>query len=176
MKTKPSIQNEYSPRHNSENDLRIDSTLHAFARAVPRPGLESRVASRLAAAPHLSRFQMIRLFTSSHVVVFQRVTVSVLATAGACAIVVGTVRHARHPVLPQSAAWRNVGNSNTAGKVFVPTHPVPAQATIDPSSPRTPAHGRARVSGTPPRRDGGAAYPRSPYPPDAQPESSSSQQ
>jgi hypothetical protein len=175
MNTKPSIHREGSPRHISDSDGRIDSTLRAFARAVPRPGLESRVASRLAAAPRLSRLQRIRLFASSRAAVFQRVTVGVLATAGACAIVVGTVRTSHHLALPQSAASRNVGSSNTAGKVLVPTHPVPQQAVIDPSSPRTPAHGRARVSGNPGRREGGAAYPRSPYPPNSQPESSSSQ-
>jgi hypothetical protein len=146
----------------SPHDARIDAVLHAYARAVPAPGLESRVAGRIAAA---SRHPM-RSGISLRILILRRFSVGALAAAAAYGVVIASVEHSQRGVLPLAASPIRSGGLGTAGRVYVPTKPMPERPQIDPASPRTPPHGRAVVSRNHGRRPSGAAVPRSPYPPD----------
>jgi hypothetical protein len=172
MNTKP------SPSRNTSHDGRIDAALAHFAHAAPPPGLESRVTARLAAADRLGvRSQSLRYDGSVRFLVLRRLSVGAMATAAGVAIVFGTVEHSRR-ILPPVTAGRPVpsGRVSTAGAVHIPTHAIPQSAQINPKAPRTAPHGRAVVSPNHGRHAPGAAVPRSPYPPEAQPTSSSDQQ
>lgn len=174
MKTKPSDTRTSSP-FGAQHDRRIDAALHLYARSLPRPGLESRVAARLASAPRMSALELLRSFFSAHSAMMQRLAAGVLGVAAACAIVFGTLQHSHRNLAPLAAAPARSSGISPAGDIHVPTRAVPATSRIDPASPRAAAHGRARISPNQARR-AGAAHPRSPYPPDAQPESSPDRQ
>jgi hypothetical protein len=165
------------PRSSTDNsstahDARIDAALRVYGRAVPTPGLESRVAARVAATPRQSYRSASSGFTGSRWMVLLRgVSVGALAAAAACAIVVGTVRHAQHSAIPQAARVSRSGGVSTAGDPHVPTHALPQSATIDPQSPRTAHHTRATISPNEGSKPARSAVPRSPYPPGQQPSS-----
>jgi hypothetical protein len=166
MNTKPSNSNQYNSPPASSNDLRIDAALGVYSRSTPAPGLESRVATRIANA----RQESFRTRSAAHRLLWQRLSVGALATAGACAIVVGTVQHS-HRDLSRLATKPPVNASSgvsTAETQHIPTRATPASPQIDPQSPRRPAHGRATVTRNQPRHPDGVAVPRSPYPPDEQ--------
>jgi len=157
MKTKPSTTTNNSFPH----DARVDAILRAYSHAIPAPGLESRVATRIAA---MSR--PLRSRGASRLLVLRRLSVAALTAAAAAAIVAGTVRHSHRIALPQRATGTSrLGGVSTAGSEHAPAQAVPETPTIDPHSPRTPPHGRTTSSGSQKHRSAGAALPRSPYPP-----------
>ena len=169
MKPRPSTDNT------TGHDARIDAALRVYGHAVPTPGLESRVAARIAATPRQSYRSASSGFAGSRWVVLLRgVSVGALAAAAAVAIVVGTVRHSQQVPLPQAARGTRSGGINTAGDPHVPTHAIPQSATIDPQAARTAPHTRATVSRNAGSKPAGSAVPRSPYPPD-QPQSNPQQ-
>ena len=171
MKPKPSTDNS-----STAYDARIDAALRVYGRAVPAPGLESRVAARISAAPrHSFRSTSFGFRSNPGLVLLRGFSIGALAAAAACAIVVGTVRHSQQIALPQAAAGPRSGGVSTAGAPHIPTHAVPQSATIDPQAPRTAPHSRATVTRNAGNKPAGSAVPRSPYPPD-QPPSSAPQQ
>ena len=95
MKPRPSTDNT------TGHDARIDAALRVYGRAVPTPGLESRVAARIAATPHQSYRSASSWFAGSRWMVLLRgVSVGALAAAASAAIVVGTVRHSQQVPTP----------------------------------------------------------------------------
>jgi hypothetical protein len=156
-----------NPRSSSQptgslaHEARIDTVLHAYSRAVPAPGLESRVIAYLSALPR-------EPFRATRFVVLQRLCMGALAAAVAAAIVGGTVEHSRHAALPQRARASQDSGMSTAGAIHVPTRAVPETPTLDPASPRTPPHGRSNGSHAPDRHGAATGVPRSPYPPGQQ--------
>jgi hypothetical protein len=140
---------------------RIDAALSAYGRAVPAPGLESRVATRIAAAPRRS----FRKRGGFGLLIWQRLSCGALAAAAGAAMVVGTVRHSRPAPLPQAARAAQSGGASAAGAVHIPTRAIPQSAALDPASPRSAPRSRATVSRNPSRRNAGSAATRSPYPP-----------
>ncbi len=171
MKLKPSNDNS-----STAHDARIDAALRVYGRAVPAPGLESRVAARISAAPRPSfRTNLFGFSGSPRLILLRGFTIGALAAAAACAIVVGTVRHSQQVALPQAARVSRSGGVSAAGASHIPTHVVPQSATIDPQAPRSAPHSRATVSRNPGSKPAAGAVPRSPYPPD-QPSSSAPQQ
>jgi hypothetical protein len=171
MKPKPSTENS-----STAYDARIDAALRVYGRAVPRPGLESRVAARISARPpHSSSTSLFSFSASPRHILLRGFSIGALAAAAACAIVVGTVRHSQQTALPQAAAGSRSGGVSAAGTPHIPTHAIPQAASIDPQAPRTAPHSRATVSRNPGSKPAAGAVPRSPYPPD-QPVSSAPQQ
>jgi hypothetical protein len=171
MKIRPS-----NGSNSTAHDARIDAALHAYGRAVPAPGLESRVAARISATPHHT-FQSTSFGLRGRLGLrlFRGFSIGALAAAAACAIVVGTVRHSQQLVISQAAAGSRSGAVAAAGARHIPTGAVPQSATIDPQAPRTAPHSRATISRNPGSKPAGSAVPRSPYAPD-QPSSSAPQQ
>lgn len=121
-------------------NARIDAALHVYGRAVPAPGLDSRVAARLTSAarqsfhspaPESRRRPMISLV--------RRFSVGALAAAAACGIVIGTVHHSQQIALPQRAATPRSGGASTAGAAHIPTRAIPSSSSADPSAPRSRA-------------------------------------
>jgi len=170
MTTKPSNHNySSSPQISSLNDVLIDATLALYAKVEPEPGLESRIADRIAQIQRESA----RTRSATRLLIWKRLSVGALATAAACGIVVGTVQHSRHNLPPQ--VGRSTANSSNGAGIatapHTPTRAIPVSPQIDPNSPRTPAHGRAQISRNPNHHPNGVATPRSPYPPDQQPDS-----
>jgi hypothetical protein len=164
-------------RISSSHESRIDAALAQLAHATPPSGLESRVAARLAAADRSSaRSQSFRSNGNVRFFVIQRLSIGAMATAAGVAIVFGTVEHSRRILPPVASKPAQSGGANTAGDVHVPTHAIPQSAVINPAAPRTAPHGRAVISPNHGRHAPGAAVPRSPYPPESQPASSSDQQ
>jgi hypothetical protein len=162
MKSKPT-NHDSSTAH----DARIEAALRVYGRAVPAPGLESRVAARIAAQPrHSFRSASFASRGNPWLILLRGFSIGALAVAAACAIVIGTVRHSQQIVLPQTARGARSGSLNTAGATHVPTHAIPQSATIDPQAPRTAPHSRATVSRNQGNKPAGSAVPRSPYPPD----------
>jgi hypothetical protein len=147
------------------HDAIIDAALGVYGRAIPKPGLESRVTGRIASTRQFYRSGS--TFTNSRWRLFLRgASVGALAAAAACAIVVGTVRHSQHMTIPQAAGVSPSGGVSAASGTRVPTHAIPQSATINPQSPRTAPHSRATVSRNAWSKPAGSAVPRSPYPPD----------
>jgi hypothetical protein len=171
MKARPSTTNNSSSRH----DARIDAVLQTFTHAEPSPGLESRVVARLYDARLRPHFQF-RFAGVSGLVIVRRISAGALAAAAGAAIVVGTIHHSERPMPPQAFRPGQSGGLTPAGAVHVPTHALPKSAIIDPAFPRAAPHGRATVSRNQAHRGAGAAVPRSPYPPDQQPDSSANPQ
>jgi hypothetical protein len=163
MKAKRSTISESS---STPYDGRIDAALRVYSHAEPAPGLEGRVVAWISAR------QSLQPTSASRLVVMWRFFAAALAVAAACAIVAGSVQHSHHAALPQAARVQRQGGVAGAGLAHVPTQPTPESPTIDPAAPRTPAHGRATVSGDQGRHDGGAAQPSSPYSPNQQPANS----
>jgi hypothetical protein len=168
MKTKPSNSKNFNSP-SAMNDQSIDAALGIYARATPAPGLESRVATRIAN----SRRESFRVRSAAHRLLWQRITVGTFATAAACGIVVGTLQHSHRSAPPQIVRHRTVssGGATPAELQHFPAHGIPVTPQIDPRSPRTPAHGRAMVPRNRAHHEAGVAVPRSPYPPDEQPDS-----
>jgi len=167
MKNRPS--NDTS---STAYDTRIDPALRVYGRAVPAPGLEARVAARIAAAPPQSFRASSTVLTQTGWLIWVRgVSVGALGAAAACAIVVGTVRHSQQMAIPQAAGVSRSGGVSAAGAMHVPTHAVPQSPTIDPRTPRSAPRSRATVSGSSGNKPAGSAVPRSPYPPGPQPSS-----
>jgi hypothetical protein len=161
MKTRPRTDTS-----STAYDARIDAALRIYGGAAPAPGLESRVAARIAARPRQSYRSASSAPTGARWMVLLRgFSVGALAAAAACAIVVGTVRHSQQLAIPTAMRPSQSGGPGTAGESHVPTHVVPQSATIDPQSPRTAPHNRATVSGNATKKGVGSATPRSPYPP-----------
>jgi hypothetical protein len=163
MKPKPSTD-----KISSLHDARIDAALRIYGRAVPRPGLESRVAARISAEPR-QLFQSAGFGSTGWVVLLRRFSAGALAAAAAVAIVVATVRHTQHISIPQAARAPMSGGVSSAGASHTPTQRVPQSATINPESLRTPPRGRASISHSQGRKAAGATMPRSPYPPEQHP-------
>jgi hypothetical protein len=161
MNPKPSARHLSSP-----HDARIAAALDHFARATPPPGLESRVAARLSAA---GRLESSRSAGSVRLLLLRRLSVGAMAAAAVCAIVFGTVEHARRNPMPQMVRGPQTGGVDISPSVHIPTHPIPQSAEINPDAPRNPPHGRAVLSRNHSRHAAGAAVPRSPYPPESQP-------
>ena len=165
MKPKPSTENS-----STAYDARIDAALRVYGRAVPAPGLESRVAARISTAPqHSFRSASFGLRSNPGLALLRGFSIGALAAAAACAIVIGTVRHSQQIALPQASSGSRSGGVSTAGTPHIPTHAVPQSATIDPQALRTAPHSRATLSRNPGSKPAGSAVPRSPYPPDQQP-------
>jgi hypothetical protein len=162
MKTRPS-----NGTSSTAHDSRIDAALHDYGRAVPAPGLESRVAARISATPYRSSQSTSFGFRGSlGLRLFRGLSIGALAAAAACAIVVGTVRHSQQLVISQAAAGTRSGAVGTAEGTHIPTRAVPQSATIDPRAPRTAPHSRATISRNSGSKPAGSAVPRSPYAPD----------
>ena len=139
MKTKPSATRNYSSPH----DSRIDAVLRAYSQAVPAPGLESRVAGRIAANSRQSHQHQ----STSRFLLLRRLSAAALAAAAAAAIVIGTVQHSRHIALQQIVVRRSrAGAVSAAAAERVPARSIPQVPSIDPKAPRTPPHGRANPS------------------------------
>jgi hypothetical protein len=166
MKLKPLNDNSATAHDTRAHDAQIDAALRVYGRAVPAPGLESRVAARISATPrHSFRTKVFSFSGNPRLALLRGFTIGALAAAAACGIVVGTVRHSQQIAIPQAAAPRP-GGVSTAGARHIPTHAVPQSATIDPQAPRTAPHSRATVSRNTGSKPAGSAVPRSPYPPD----------
>lgn len=147
----------------SGHDVRIDAALNAYARAIPAPGLESRVAARVAVA----RRHPTRSMHAARVLILQRFSCGTLAAAAACGIVVASVQHSHRAALPPIIRFGDSGGVGAAGAVHVPTRRTPQTPSINPAAPRTPPRSRAVVSPNS-GHHAGAAVPRSPYPSAAQ--------
>jgi hypothetical protein len=161
MNFRPSRSALFSSRH----DASIDAALRNYAHADPRPGLEGRVAARLASARRRSgvRFSFAE---SGPLLLLRRISVGALATAAGAAIVVSSVQHSSVRTLPpQALRAGRTGGMTPASVVHIPTHAMPQRANIDPNAHRPAPHGRANISGNPAHRATGAVVPRSPYPP-----------
>ena len=159
------------PRTNSNISLqrheqRIDAVLSEYARAVPSPGLESRVRTRIAAASHRS-FESSRAF---RLVLARRLSMGALATATAGLMVVGTVRHSRRILPPNAARSMQSGGASPAGAIHIPTQAIKASGEVQPGNQRRPPHSRAALNNNQGRHSIGSATPRSPYPPEKQSE------
>jgi hypothetical protein len=152
----------------SVHDARIDAALRLYGSATPAPDLESRVAARIAAAPHHPfQSKSFGLAGNSPTVqpwmnLLRGVSVGALAALAACAIVVGTVRHSQQAALPRAAVPVHSGGMSAAGGTHVPTHAIPQSPTIDPDAPRTVPRSRATVSRKP--EAPGSQSPSSPPP------------
>jgi len=145
-------------------DASIDEALRIYGAAAPAPGLESRVAARIAAAPRQS-YRAASVFPGTRWMVLLRgVSVGALAAAAACAIVVGTVRHSQQLAIPQAIGVSRSGGVSAASAAHVPTHAVQPSPTIDPHAPRSAPHSRATVSPNKGSKPAGSATPRSSYP------------
>jgi hypothetical protein len=158
------------------DDARIDDALRVYGRAVPAPGLESRVAARLRSAPRQSYRLASAGFARRHWLLLVRgASIGALAAAAACAVVVGTVRHSQQFAVPQAAGVPRSGGVSAAGATHLPTQAAAQSATIDPLAPRSAPRSRATLShaatGSGANKPAGSAAPRSPYPPGAQPSS-----
>jgi hypothetical protein len=171
MKARPSTNHGMTSPH----DVRIDAALRVFTHAEPAPGLEYRVAARLAGARPERRIH----FSFAHgsgFLVLRRLSAGALATAAGAAIVVGTIHHSERALPPQVIRGGHTGGVGLANRLHVPTHAMPQAAGIDPAArltaPRGAPHGRANVSRNQAHRAPGAAVPRSPYPPGQQPSDS----
>jgi len=164
---------KFSPHTDSRfsaYDASIDAALRIYGGAAPAPGLESRVAARIAATTRHGYRSATPVFTGSRWMVLLRgVSVGALASAGACAIVIGTVRHSQRIEVPQAAGVIRPGGIRAPGGTRVPTRALPQSATIDPQAPRSEPHSRATVSRNAGHKAAGSAVPRSPYPPDQAP-------
>jgi hypothetical protein len=153
-------------------EARIDAALQAYGGAVPAPGLESRVAARIAAAPRpFFHASPAGLRQAGWLVWLRGVAVGALGAAAACAIVVGTVRHSQQAAIPWAARVPRPEGVSASGATHVPTHAVAQSATINPQAPRSAPHGRATVPGNAGKRAAGSAVPQSPYPPGQEPSS-----
>lgn len=171
MKFKPPNNNSSAAIDARGHDAQIDAALRVYGRAVPAPGLESRVAARIAAAPrHSFRTNVFGFNGGPRLILLRGFTIGALTAAAACAIVVGTVKHSQHIAIPQTAAAPRPGGVSTSEAPHIPTHAVPQSASIDPQAPRSAPHTRATIS----RKPAAGTAPRSPYPPD-QPSSSAPQ-
>jgi hypothetical protein len=168
MKTRPSTTDHPSSRHEARIDPRVDAVLGLYAHAEPSPGLEARVAARLASARPSSRFQFSVARTSAWLVL-RRISAGALATAAGAAIVVGTIQHSERSLPPQISRHGHSSGLTPATAGHIPTKAMPQGGSIDPSAPRPAPHGRATVSRDQPRHATGAVVPRSPYAPNEQP-------
>lgn len=156
---KPSISNNST----SPLDSRIDSALNVYARSVPDPGMEARIAAHLAgslrfAAPTSHPFRAL---------LFRRFSVGALAAAAACGIVIGSLEHARTlspPIATMPQTSGSTGGIGAASSGHLPSRAVPAAPSIDPNHLRTPPRSRARLSRNAARHPNGSAVPSSPYP------------
>lgn len=166
------------PTHgtSSAHDDRVDAALKHFAGATPAPGLESRVTARLAAAGRArsgSSYRSVRSGGNIGLLLLRRLSIGAMAAAAAIVIVFGTVEHSRR-IYPVALRTPQTGGVSPANSVHYPTHPMPQSAEIHPGSTRNAPHSRAVISPNHTRHASGAAVPRSPYPPESQPASSSS--
>jgi len=152
----------------TRHDARIDAALRVYSRAQPAPGLEGRIVAQISAMPR----QALTLGIAPRLVLMWRFFAAALVVAAACAIVAGSLRHAHRVTLPQAARVQRQGGVSAAGTAHIPTQSAPESPTIDPTAPRTPAHGRSAISRDQGRHDGGASVPSSPYPPGEQPANS----
>jgi hypothetical protein len=165
MKSNPS--NENRP---TAYDARIDAALHRYGRALPEPGLESRVAARMAVLPrHSSPSGPVGSAARRWLMLLRGASVGALAAAAACAIVVGTLKHSQHLPIPQASVGTRSGSVGAATGSHIPTHTIPQTATLDPESPRPAPRSRSTVSRNPGNKAG--AVPSSPYPPGQEPSS-----
>jgi hypothetical protein len=165
MKTKPSSHSAHFI-HSPYNE-QIDAALQVFSRATPVPGLESRIASRLADARRSSSRSRVLRFRGAgnrRVEILRRLSFGAMAAAAGGAIVFGSVEHShRRPVPQVSRVIHGGGGLSTAGAMHVPLGATPQAAEINPAAPRNPPHGRAVLSPNHGRHADGAAVPRSPY-------------
>jgi hypothetical protein len=136
----------------------IDRTLRLIGSAEPRPGIEKRIAARLAHEPKTVRFlRLPRLAVAS-----------AAGLVASVAIIAGSVNHSRHmlpiaPGLPVSgAASSGIGAASTAK---VAPKPIEPPAGGHARSMRGAAHkaGRATISPDAQRPEG-VAVPKSPVP------------
>jgi hypothetical protein len=172
MKARPSA----TPGAASSHDARIDAALRVFTHAEPSPGLESRVAARLAGARPQPRFHF-GFAGGSGFLVLRRLSAGALATAAGAAIVVGTIHHSERTLPPQAVRGGQAGAVSSANRIHVPTRAMPQGAGIEPgapltaplTAPRGAPHGRANITRNQAHRSAGAAVPRSPYPSNQQP-------
>jgi hypothetical protein len=161
MKTRPRTDTS-----STAYDARIDAALRVYGGAAPAPGLESRVAARISATPRQSYRAASSAPTGARWMVLLRgFSVGALATAAACAIVVGTVRHSQQLAIPQAMGSSRSGGVSAASGTHVPTRAIQQSPTIDPQAPRSAPHNRATVSGNAAKKGVGSVTPRSPYPP-----------
>lgn len=129
-------------------DERIDAALRAVGTAVPEPGIEGRILTRLAAERGAAAAVPARWWPRYSFPALG------IATAGlACAvIVVGSVNHSRlhHPghIAPPVLALpgNGVGAASAVHPAAPVTMPVPATAATRGRSTRTLSHGRARIA------------------------------
>jgi hypothetical protein len=111
----------------TDMDDRIDRTLRLLGSAEPRPGLEKRIAARLAHAP---------VQTPARFLVLPRFAVGAAGVLACAGIIAGSVSHSRHllPIAPGVQLQRNMDSGlGTAAAQKVAPKPV-----------TPPLHGRAR--------------------------------
>jgi len=127
-------------KHN--HDEQIDSTLRLLGSATPAPGMEDRIAARLARANATNKAP--RFFS------LQQFAFGMAAAAMACVVIVaGSVSHSRHilPIAPglhlPGAAQPGVGAASAA---HVAPQPVTSLPQDRPRSVRQSGTGRAEIS------------------------------
>jgi hypothetical protein len=145
-------------------DERINSTLRLLGSANPRPGMEQRLAARIANLPLHSPAPGLRYFFGLHHLAFR----SACAILAFVAIVFGTVSHSKH-LLPVAPGVRLPGSQNTGmGAVDakkMTSRPVTPPANGRPRSTRKFSETRSAAS--PDRREpNGVAVPATPLPQD----------
>ena len=146
--------------HTSAMEDQIDRTLRLIGSASPRPGIEKRIAARLACAPvNSAARKSIRFLGMPRLAV-----ASAVGLLASIAIIAGSVNHSRHllPVAPglQIPGGTSGGVDAASGKAVAPKPVTP------------PPHGRPRFvrkAGTAKvspdtQKPGGVAVPRNPLP------------
>jgi hypothetical protein len=152
----PHYENRYE-NHQSSLDGQIDRTLHLIGSVHPRPGIEKRIAARLADAPRSS----VRFLGMPRLVV--------ASAAGVCAsvaIVAGSVNHSRHllPIAPGLQVHRSASSGlSTASSTQVAPRPVTPPSNGRARSMRKLGTGRASAAPEA-QRPSGVAVPRNPLP------------
>jgi hypothetical protein len=146
---------EIQDPHFLDTDLekQIDQTLRMIGSTHPRPGIETRIAARLADAPVQRPFRVWGL---------PRLALASVAGMAAClAIIAGSVNHSRHMVPIAPGIPIPMSTSSGVGTAEA--------GAVTPKPVAAPAHGRARsVRKTGVASDGqkpnGVAVPKAPLP------------
>jgi hypothetical protein len=157
----PGYQNNHEnsyENHQSSVDHQIDRTLHLIGSVHPRPGIEKRIAARLA---HTQCSSSVRFLGMPRLVI--------ASAAGLCAsvaIVAGSVNHSRRllPIAPGLQVHRSASSGlSTASATQVAPKPVTPPANGRARSMRKLGTGRTAVAPDT-QRPSGVAVPKNPLP------------
>jgi hypothetical protein len=147
---------------NSALDDQIDRTLHLIGSANPRPGIEKRIAARLALVPaHAAARRSARFFGIPRLAL-----ASAAGLLASVAIIAASVNHSRHllPIAPglQMPGGASGGIDTASGKAVAPK-PVTPPAHGRPRFVRKAGATDAKVSSDAQKPDG-VAVPKNPLP------------